>query len=490
MNIVVVGLSMSYLSGQPLYCFELCRELKKQGHNVTMVSEFNGGLTGSSGYRLKEELEKDGVKIVDIKNPTPGLTDKYDLIIANENISKKVLDILPSVPAINIVHSEYECETPIENSPQIIAYVCIRYNIMWHIVNEHNIPEDKCFVIYNGIDRNRFAPIKKSKRDFEKVVVPCTLDTMREAFLNDVIDKATKKRRVFIFGMDCGAKLHENEWVTVSPDKFDIENDIADSDEVIGILLGRVNLEAWSCGVKSTIYDPNTLEHKTYEPPVDFDLKHNITNVVHKILKLAINLDDVTIVIPHHNRVDKLKMLMDDLSGIKNVVIRRGGTFAENNNNGFKCVNTPYVLFLNDDSRVPDYSLIRELIRSSKDLDIVSCAINNGCTGFRIEQGRLVEVNDINEEITYPSGCCLLIKSEVFSKLNGFDEIYKNGCEDIDLYLRADQMGYRIGVNKNVILDHNEGSSAGRYDHLEENIIVFNTRWKNKCQINPISSEV
>lgn len=484
MNIIVSGLSMSYLSGQPLYCFELCRELRRQGHGVTMVSEFDGELKGASGYRLKEELIKDGVNLIDIKTVKyNGIAGNYDLILASENCSKVVLEALPKVPAINIVHSEYDCETPLENSNQIIAYVCIRHSILWHIVKEHNIPQDKCVVIYNGIDRKRFRPVKKAKRDYQKIVVPCTLDTLREPFLNKVIDSANEKRKVYLFGMDCGAKLHQNEFTFISPDKFDIEADIADADEVAGILLGRVNLEAWSCGVKSTVYDPVTLESQTFEPPIDFDSKHNITNVVKQILKLTVNLDEVTIVIPHHNRVDKLKLLMDDLAGFKNVVIKRGGTFAQNNNDGFNATSTPYVLFLNDDSRINDFGIIRELVRYTRDFDIVGGVVSSGCTGFRIEDGVLVEVQNKDEHIAYPSGCCLLVKSEVFGALEGFDTNFKNGCEDIDLYLRAEAMGYKIGVNVNVVLDHKEGSSAGRYDFLNQNILFFNNRWGNKCQI-------
>ena len=484
MNIVVSGLSMSYLSGQPLYCFELCRELKRQGHSVTMVSEYNGELKGHDGYRLKEEMEKDGVALVDIKTVRQGsLSGHYDLIIASEPCSKVVLEALPKVPAINIVHSEYECETPLENSNQIIAYVCIRHSILWHIVKEHGIPQDKCTVIYNGVDRSRFRPVKKVKRDYQKVVVPCTLDTLREPFLNKIIDSANAKRHVYLFGFDCGAKLHQNEFAFVNPDKFDIEADIADADEVAGILLGRVNLEAWSCGVKSTVYDPVSLESQTFEPPVDFDIKHNIKNVAKQILALTPNLDEVTIVIPHHNRVDKLKQLMDDLIGFKNIVIRRGGTFANNNNEGFKAVRTKYVLFLNDDSRVNDFGLIRELLRYTRDFDIVGGVVAEGCTGFRVEGGVLIEVQDKNADITYPSGCCLLVKSSVFADLGGFDEQYLNGCEDVDFYLRAVAKGYKIGVNKNVVLDHHEGSSEGRFAHLNQNIIFFNKRWGNTCQI-------
>ena len=112
MRILLSTLSMSYLSGAPLYNYELARELKKQGHIVTVVSDWNGPLTGKDGHFLKDNLQKEGVVI---KN----FGDDYgeqDLIIASELASKQVIDRLPNCSVINVVHSEYHFEDPLPNS--------------------------------------------------------------------------------------------------------------------------------------------------------------------------------------------------------------------------------------------------------------------------------------------------------------------------------------------------------------------------------------
>lgn len=114
--------------------------------------------------------------------------------------------------------------------------------------------------------------------------------------------------------------------------------------------------------------------------------------------------------------------------------------------------------------------------------DIVGITTVEGCTGFNITNGILEQVNDSSQDFKYPSGACLMVKTDVFKQLL-FDERYKNGCEDIDLYLRAEAEGYRIGVYKDYKLPHNEGSSEGRYTYINENIILFNKLWKGKCQI-------
>jgi hypothetical protein len=112
---------------------------------------------------------------------------------------------------------------------------------------------------------------------------------MREKFLNFIIDEAFEEAnsKVFIFGKDHGAQLKKIEDVVViNPDRFDIEKEIADADLVAGILLGRVNLEARSCGVPSIMVDPETLEMDLFEISDDeFDHRHNIINVANQLIK-------------------------------------------------------------------------------------------------------------------------------------------------------------------------------------------------------------
>ena len=294
MKILVTGLSMAYLSGQPLYCYELCRELKRQGHEVTMMSELHippGQRPDNDGHKLVENLRAEGIECVEWNENICG---GYDLILASEPQSRIVFASSGNTPVFNIVHSEYECESPIEDRQEIKAYICIRPSIAAHIMTQHDIPSDKIKVIYNGVDRCRFNPDelganfrKPELKEFKyKIVAPCTLDKLREKFLNHLIDSATAERHVVLVGMDCGANLHQSPFVEIKRDTFDIQFEMADADEIAGILLGRVNLEAWSMGIKSTIYDPETLESITLDPPKDFDKKHNIVNVVKQIIKL------------------------------------------------------------------------------------------------------------------------------------------------------------------------------------------------------------
>ena len=484
MKILVSCLAMSYLSGSPLYNYELCLELKRRGHDVTVISEFQDNIRGEEGHYLQENLKEAGVKLVPIKNPNL-LEPNYDLIFCSQNSSLSVIQRFGDTPAVNIVHSEYEYETPIPDSPQMIGYICIRHNILNHIVTQHNIPVNKCVVIYNGIDRKRFSKKKVKPRDFYRVVVPCTLDTMREQFLNKMIAGATEDRRVDIYGFDCNAKLNVSPFARVFKDKFHIEEEMQNCDEVAGILLGRVNLEAWSCGVNSSVYDPNTLEGKVFAPPVDFDDNYNIVKVVDKMLILAGNLDDITVIIPHHTARPQLARLLENIKEMRYISVIKGGSFARNNNVGVETAKTEYVLITNDDTTFNAKVLLRNMMNAMKDVDIVGATPDRGVKGFTINPD--TKQLEVVEGGKYPSGALLLMRTSFYREMKGFDEIFINGGEDIDLYLRAEALGYKVKRIDDVY-HHDECQSVGRFDYCSENEIIFNKRWLDVCHIGiPIS---
>ncbi|ODS31850.1 MAG: putative glycosyl transferase [Candidatus Scalindua rubra] len=65
-----------------------------------------------------------------------------------------------------------------------------------------------------------------------------------------------------------------------------------------------------------------------------------------------------------------------------------------------------------------------------------------------IDTGSLVECD-------YVIGCCMLIKSEVVSKLKGFDRDYYTSHGEVDFCLRAKKKGYKILYDPGVIVRHN-----------------------------------
>jgi GT2 family glycosyltransferase len=76
------------------------------------------------------------------------------------------------------------------------------------------------------------------------------------------------------------------------------------------------------------------------------------------------------------------------------------------------------------------------------------------------------------------TAACMLIRREVFEELGGFDERLSVAYNDVDLCLRARELGYQIVYTPHALLFHDEGSSRGKGGSQppgEE--ILFRERW-------------
>ncbi len=65
------------------------------------------------------------------------------------------------------------------------------------------------------------------------------------------------------------------------------------------------------------------------------------------------------------------------------------------------------------------------------------------------------------EETEIATGCCMLVKKEVFEKAGLFDDKYFLYYEDSDLSMRAKRKGFKIMYVPNSIIWHKNASSAG-----------------------------
>ena len=58
------------------------------------------------------------------------------------------------------------------------------------------------------------------------------------------------------------------------------------------------------------------------------------------------------------------------------------------------------------------------------------------------------------------SGAFILMRTEVFDEINGFDEEFPMHFEDLDLFKRTQDLGYKIAFNPNVSVIHHQGTSS------------------------------
>ena len=84
-----------------------------------------------------------------------------------------------------------------------------------------------------------------------------------------------------------------------------------------------------------------------------------------------------------------------------------------------------------------------------------------------------------------------MVKREIFLEINGFDEIFINGCEDVDLCLRFNRNGYDNFVVHDSVVDHVKGATDGRKRYNDRNSEILQNRWGQEIRaIESVNDQV
>jgi O-antigen biosynthesis protein len=178
------------------------------------------------------------------------------------------------------------------------------------------------------------------------------------------------------------------------------------------------------------------------------------------------------------------------LDNVRIVRAERRRGFLENCNAASQVARGRYLLLLNNDTVVQP-GWLRELVSAaerSNDVGIVGAKLLQE-DGRLLEGGGMIfsdgtaaqygrdddprrgEYNYL-KEVDYVSGCCLLVRTELWRALGGFDPVYSPGYyEDVDLAFRVRRSGYRVVYQPRASVVHVEGVSHGRA--LDEGIKRF-----------------
>ena len=180
---------------------------------------------------------------------------------------------------------------------------------------------------------------------------------------------------------------------------------------------------------------------------------------------------------------------------------KRNLGFAAAINLGAKKSKTKWILMLNDDIEFYDDKTILYLIKvaQEKKWDAVSPILKNpdgrvenyGYRLLPIGKIQLVKEFSISNppaggqfsKIDGLTAACLLIKTEVFRKLKGFDESFFAYLEDVDFFLRFKKAGYKMGIANNIkVLHHHMTTSKtmGNFKARQDMVNWWKLYFKHK----------
>ena len=248
MKILLGCLNANDLGGSELYHYELARELKALGADITLFTL--RGINKDSEVRNK--LTSLGIPQVDPYSLN--IKESFDIIISSQPApTRYLISNFPNHPFVNIIHSEIRSETPLFHSA-IKHYIAIRQPIEDFLTKEYHLEKSKVSLIYNPIDQSRFnvenkVPLEK----YTGLFVGEVLDSIRSKPVHHLVGHCIAQDWDLLLMSETFHDFnHPN--IRYVEKRWDTESILKQVNFTAGILLGRTTLESRCCEIPSFMY--------------------------------------------------------------------------------------------------------------------------------------------------------------------------------------------------------------------------------------------
>ncbi|MDH7605873.1 MAG: glycosyltransferase family 2 protein [Melioribacter sp.] len=192
------------------------------------------------------------------------------------------------------------------------------------------------------------------------------------------------------------------------------------------------------------------------------------------------------ILVDNNSQGNEYQILKEKYNGFVSWFIKNDYNigFAGGNNSGIKIAlknNFDYILLLNNDTVVePDFlNRLIEYAEKNKKIGILTPKIiyhsNRNliwaaggyiskirASGFSYGLNKSATTNNKERFCSFASGCCLLIRTEVFNEIGLLDDSYFLYLEDTDFCYKVNKSGYKILYIPSSIIYHKVSSSTSK----------------------------
>ena len=212
------------------------------------------------------------------------------------------------------------------------------------------------------------------------------------------------------------------------------------------------------------------------------------------------------IVVDNDSADDSVSILLGLKKKTSNVSIiqnKENVGFAKGCNIGSKAAKGKYVLFLNSDTQVEDDGFIQmvKFLEKSPKVAILGGKLENNNGSIQRSCGKFYNLfnlvimllglerlgflrssPDTIQKVDWVSGACMMVRSDVFKKLTGFDEKFFMYMEDMEICFRAQKLGFSTYFYPHLDLKHKSWGSSNRafaIINIYRGILHFYSKHKN-----------
>jgi GT2 family glycosyltransferase len=204
------------------------------------------------------------------------------------------------------------------------------------------------------------------------------------------------------------------------------------------------------------------------------------------------------IVADNKSNDDSVSFLQENFPQVELVLNDENGGFAKGYNDALKRIQAEFYVIINSDIEVSE-NWLNPLLEAMENEKIAGVqpkilSFHNkskfehaGASGGFIDKnyypfcrGRIFDSieSDLGQyngenEVFWISGACMLIRSEIFHQVNGFDEDFFAHMEEIDMCWRIKRLGYKFKVIPNSMVYHVGG---GTLNYESPNKVYLNFR--------------
>ncbi len=232
---------------------------------------------------------------------------------------------------------------------------------------------------------------------------------------------------------------------------------------------------------------------------VNYNVKEFLQNLLHSIEKASSNISKEIIIIDNASDDGSVEVIKEKFPSVRLIENKINAGFGRANNQGLKIAKGKFILFINPDCIVSEdtFDNMISFFDSNPKCGLAGCKILNsdgtlqlacrrsfpgpwtsftkvtGLSNFFPNSRIFARYNltYLDENKTYEvdavSGSFMMIRTEVYDKVGGFDEQFFMYGEDLDLCYRIQKSGFKVFYVHTTQVIHYKGESTKRSNHDE-----------------------